>query len=437
VATFYITWALFIHVISIIHGFFILAYYTVYTKTVRKNTPILLFSAALFCGEFMLSKIFLSTGYLASKMIGIKEVIQFLSHPNTAAGYVYFKEEFLFNYLPLELLYMGCLVFLLIKKEYMQFLTILAFTSGTWLIIMAYNLNKDAPIVYMNYYGLFGFYITFPFCAYAINYISEKKFATVYALLVICSLAGIVRSGALISDQIDYYKRVTAQMKTSKGIVSSANINWDSIWVSWDLSFQSLLLSSSQNPQQSKTFFTCDVDSTRKIFTSEANCFYNTFFSPTWFKPPFANKKYYMLRSSSYTCLNSPQDSLFKDSLLSNKNVEILAENKTFYLFKNSFRTVPVTVVNNTGALLPSTPKGDKQVNLTYRILNKNKEMIFNRGRSSALEMDIQSGDCLSTGLNLDCTQLHRGQAYYVDVDLVIEHKRRLGINKRIKIVLL
>lgn len=437
-STLFITWFLFIHVISIIPALYIIAYYAVYSKSLRKNLPILIFATLLLVVEFMLSKTFLTTEYLSSKMIGINEVIQFLSNPNATPGFVYFREEFLFNYLPLELLYLGCIIFLLIKKEFLQTVILIAFALGTWIIIMAYNLNKDAPIVYMNYYGLFGFYIAFPFCLYAINYVSSKVFTPIYALLVICSLGGIIRSGTLMSDQVNFYTRITTNMKTSKGIVRPANLDWQSLWGSWDLSFQSLLVSSLDNPQQSKTFFSTEDTSMIKKYNllSDTNSFFNLFFSPTWFRPPFANKKYYILSSSPYTYLNTSQGSLFKDSLLSNKNIDILAPTETIYLLKNNDRNIPVTIVNRNHFLIPSTPSGLKQINLSYHVFNSKQEMLFKNGKRSALEMDIMPNSSLITGLSIDCTQLHRGRVYYLDIDLVIENNRWLGINKRVKVVL-
>jgi hypothetical protein len=63
--------------------------------------------------------------------------------------------------------------------------------------------------------------------------------------------------------------------------------------------------------------------------------------------------------------------------------------------------------------------------------------MLFYDGKRSALELDIAPNNSITTGVSVDCTQLHRGKVYYIDVDVVIENKRWLGINKRIKIILL
>lgn len=434
-----IVWFLFIHIISIIPAFFILTYYVAYTKSIKKILPLFIFSVILLVTVFMLSKIVLTTEYLTSKMIGVKELIRFLKKPNAAAGYVYFKTEFLMNYLPLEILGLGCVIFLLIKKEWLQIVTLFVFTIGTWLIIMAYNLNSDAPIVYMNYYGLFGFYFAFPFCIYAFDFISTKKFVLIYAVLMVCSFVGIIRSGALMTDQVNYFKRVTTNMKTSKGIINSANLDWSSLWVSWDLSFQSLLVSSLKNPLQTKTFFDTNDVSVIKEYTTtyNKNCFYTAFFAPGWFTYPFKNLTFYTLSPSNYTCLNTFQDSLFNDAALSNKNTEILSENKTNYLLKNNFRTIPVTIFNHNNFTIPSIPTGLKQVNLTYRVYNSKNKMIFHDGKRSVLEMDIMPNSSLTTGLCIDCTQLRRCRVYYIDVDVAIENNRWLAINKRIKIVLI
>ena len=439
VAALLIIWFLFIHLISIIPAFFILAYYVSVSRPLKKSFPVVVFSAVFLGVTFMLSKTFLSTQYLESKMIGVRELMKFISNPNGAPGYTYFKNEFLFNYLPLEAAYLIAIVFLLLKKEFLQLLTLVAFTVGTWLIIMAYNLSPDAPMVYMNYYSLFGFYVAFPFCLYVVDYIAVKKFTTIYAFLLVCSLVGIIRSGALMSDQVNYYKRVTSNMKTAKAIVHPANVEWNSVWMAWDLSFQSFLLTASENPQQAKTFFTSEdtVLINKQKLLSNSGSFFNTPFSPTWFKPPFKNKKYFTLPSATYTYLNTIQDSLYQDSLLSTKNIEIQADDNTLYLLKNNFRIIPITVINHNSFILPSIPGSKKQINLSYHVYNSNKEVVVDSGKKSHLEADIQPNGSILTGLSIDCTHMHRGRVYYIDVDLVIEKKRWLKINKQVKLILI
>ncbi|MBS1647235.1 MAG: hypothetical protein JST67_07835 [Bacteroidetes bacterium] len=433
-----ITWTLFIHVISVIPALYVLAYYYAYTKKLKENAPILVFASAYWVLVFWLSKTFLTTKYLASKMIGLKELVQFIKNPNEAFGYMYFKEEFLMNYLPLEILILCCLLFLLFKKEWLQVLVLVAFLIGTWFVIMAYNLHHDAPIVLMNYYGLFGFYCAFPFCVYIFDFISKKKFVLVYAALMVSSLWGIIRCGAFFTDHINYIKRVTAQTKNAKNIVSSANIPWDCIWVSWDLSFESLLASSIQNPACSKTFFTSDTDSIIHGFynSPNPNDFYNVFFSPRWFMPPFQNSRYYQIAPSGYQWLNTLQDSSFNEQELSKKNVLISSEKNTVYLFKNRFRFIPITVTNKNNFKIPSIPSYLKQVRLSYHVYDRKNKLLFHDGRRSTLESDIEPNGSIETGLCIDCSQLRRG-VYYIDADVVVEGSRWLGINQRIKIVLL
>ncbi len=169
---------------------------------------------------------------------------------------------------------------------------------------------------------------------------------------------------------------------------------------------------------------------------SDSNSLFNTFFTPDWFIPPFTNKKYYALTSVPYIYLNTLQDSLFKDSILSNKNIEILAPTETIYLWKNNFRTITITIINYSNILIPSLP-ASTQLNISYHILDSQQKMLFHDGKRSTLEMDITSNSSIVTGVSIDCTQLHRGQIYYIDFDLVIENKRWLDINKRVKIILL
>ena len=439
VAALLISWILLIHLLSIIPAFFILVYYVSFSKFLKTKFPIVIFSAAFWGVGFILSKTFLSTQYLESKMIGMKEIMKFITDPNAAPGYIYFKNEFLFNYLPLEAAYLIVIVFLLLKKELLQLFSLLAFTLGTWLIIMAYNLNSDAPIVYMNYYCLFGIFAAFPFCMGVTKHITIKTFHVIYVFLFISSLVGIIRSGAFMGDQVNYYKRITSDMKTAKAIVHPANVEWNSVWVAWDLSFQSLLLSTLENPQRVKTFF-ASKDTTLinelKLF-SESESFFNAPFAPGWFRPPFENKEYFTLPPETYTFINTTQDSLKQDTLLSNKNMEIQVDGNTLYLFKNNFRCIPVTIISHNAFLLPSLPGSKKQIDLSYHLYNSKKEVVFEDGKRSYLEADIPPNGKIRSGLSIDCTQLHRGQVYYIDIDLVVENKRWLRINKQVKLILI
>ena len=131
------------------------------------------------------------------------------------------------------------------------------------------------------------------------------------------------------------------------------------------------------------------------------------------------------------------EDSSLNENAISKENINILINDSDLLLLKNNVRIIPITILNANNFKISSTPSDLKQINLSYHVYNSKNELLYKDGKRSPFETDIMPNSSLNTGLVIDCTQLHRGQIYFIDIDVVIEGQRWLEINKRVKLILI
>ncbi|MFI5148774.1 MAG: hypothetical protein ACHQRM_03510 [Bacteroidia bacterium] len=437
----FIVWLTFIHVLSIVPIAFIIGYFIIRRPALIKDKafyiPTLL-GLILFIVQL---KMFSAGSYQASKMIGLKEIMEFLEDPGSSTGYIFFMKEFM----SLELTFVICLAgFIVLCIVFRKFIILgysLLFLAGTWVLIMAYNMTPESPLVLQNYYPLFGIFIALPLAQDLLPLLPRPWIRFIILIPVFSfSLLGIIRKGVFMSDQTAYFQRIAAQpeaWQTERYVVHSANINWDNVMVTWDLSFQSLLASSLGEPVDSHTCF-CSGDTAQiNNWCRKDNQFYSVEWCPVWFNTPFTKTSFYTLKTGiKYKLLNTAQEKSFPDSLLTPSTVSISTANDSIFLLRNNYRILPVTLSNSNDFTIPSRPTPEKQLLLTYDVSNEHGQIILLNGCKSALEADILPHSYLQTGLNIDMTRLERG-TYFLNIDLICNDTKRVGINHKVRILIL
>ncbi len=433
-------WLSFIHVLSLIPAVFIAGYFVVNRLSLLKDKGFLISFGLGFVAFLLVITSFSDGSYQATKMIGPSDLLDFVMAPSSSQGYQYFKKEFV----SLELTFIaGVLCFVALAVAFRKF-KMLAFTLvsllGTWALIMAYNKEPASPFSMQNYWPLFGVFIALPL---AYELLPRIRQSWILLLLLVplfgFSLLGIARKGVYVTDQIDYLKRVTTQndgQKSYRYIVHPDNVNWDNMQVSWDLSFQSLLISSMNDASCSRTFFsTGDTAIMREWTTCDKNRFYNTTWNPNWFQPPFHKQDFYVLKPCTYKFLNHLQDSTFRDSLLSPANVTIQTDKGSVSLLRNNDRILPITVTNNSKMVIPSRASSAKQLYLNYDVYDLNNRLVIKCGRGSLLESDILPLSSIVTGVTLNLSKLERG-SYNLVIDLFRNDCKHFGINHKVRITI-
>lgn len=428
-----------IHIISMVPvGFFII--YLLIKEDVRftYNKKIyLVFSAVILFYVIKLISI-PHDSYEGSRIISFKSIKFVFTNLENIAGFDFFKHEIIFNYSIAILFVLVTLILMVIRKQFLKAGFVAISLFGFWLIIMAYNIEDNSPLNYQNYYCYFGVIAALPLAEDLLFTLKKRLTILCICLILIFSFYKIVKSGLKFTDRTAYITRSINNLKhynERKFTVSELSFDSSILWGQWDLSFESLILSSIQNRDSALTFYT-DINLNKFDYcaSTDTNCFIGVDFSPLWFSVRDVNRRCFKLKKSLYRKVNTLQDSTFNDQDFTKKNLDIVLKDK-YILLRSDSRQIEIEINNLAETTFNSLVTNSKSLQLSYHIYDTNGKLILENGKRTNFEMDIPPKSRIKNGLSIDLKTIVRGN-YILETDVVHEGKRWFGINKRTKLTI-
>ncbi|MBL7894375.1 MAG: hypothetical protein JNK50_03705 [Bacteroidia bacterium] len=373
--------------------------------------------------------------YDASKMIGINEFKKVLTDLNNIESFQFFKEFFVNHFLVNILIFVVVILFLLLRRFWLQSLILVTGFIGLIILVIAYNTNHDSPLNYQNYYCLFGVIIG---VSISQNFLFHFKYKYIFGLVLIVlsfNFYKLTKSGLSIYDRTKYIERTIENLRNREGkkfVVCAWNFDWKTVWVDWDLSFESLLLSSLENPKNSMTFFsvinTSQFDS---IIKTQPKCFIGIQFLPYWFNlnTDSFNKNYFNFEDEYYQKPNTVQDWQLNERNFNSDNILIISE-KEYKLLSNKQRQIEISLVNKTDSNFPSSISNEKRLWLSYHLYTKDGKLLVHDGARSIIELDIPANSSIKNGLSINLENIKKGE-YLLEIDIVHEGVRWFNINSK------
>ena len=427
-----IFWLMNIHLLSIIIVAFVCAFVFLHKRTLFKNYQIIL---AIICGiiyfVFKLKTI-PTDSYQSQKLISMGNINYVLTHINNCYGFSHFKITWGEQYIFPTILLGFIAVYYLIFKYWLKFLLIIVSVFGFWVLLMAATINIDSPIVYENYYALFGYFIAIPFSIDILSKLRFRWFLPAFTTVVIISIFKIINCGWFMNGQIDYFKRTTNNLrpfKESKFVIWDQNLDWEKIWVPWDFPFQSLLISSLASPDSAMSFVAVnDYSLYAPRIYEDSLTFVGIPWDPYWFSAKGLHKDYFHLKTSYYKKANSFQDTSFNAYVFTKQNMEIALVDNNYKFKSANHNSFPVIIKNKSTQIFRSTTTKYKQVYLGYKVYDTKDSSLAIEGRS-IIDVDIYPGQEITTCLRIPKNFIKKG-TYSVEVDIVHEYKRWFGLSK-------
>jgi hypothetical protein len=436
---FFIFWLVNIHLLSIVIILFCLAFVLLQKPLHFRN---IYFLGALVIGIVIfylkLSSIPLNS-YEAGKVISLDDIKYVFNNLTSINGYIYFNQVWWVNYLLPSIVLCLVLVFYLYKFQLLKFLLIALASAGLWILIIATGIKKDSPIVFENYYALFGYLIAIPLALDVLSKLSFKWFFPTLSILVFVSILQIDSSGKLLKSQIDYFTKTTNNLrafKEQKFVLNEQNVEWERMWVGWDFPFQSLLISSLASPDSSITFFTTlDSSLYDKRIYSEGEVFIGPPFAPYMFDGKSLPKRYFNLGKLPYKKVNQLQDTSFHPEYFSNDNLELNLISVNYILNSSSSNILNIKLHNKSSRIFKSTTSKTQLVYLGCRFFDLKSKNFVSESRT-ILDLDVFPGHEIQTSLRIPVNTLKPG-SYSVEVDIVDEQKRWFGLSKWFTLVVI
>lgn len=428
-------WLINTHLLSFIVILFIFSYALIYNKDFFKNKKLWIAIALCFIYFVYFYLNIPKNSYQSEKLITLDGIRFVFTNLSESAGFIHFKEQFFKNYLLAGILLLITVLFYLLKKQFLKLMILIFSVIGFWIIYMAYTIKHEAPINLENFYPVFGYFILIPFCLDVLKNLKSIILFSITLLLISTSLFKILKCGTMLTEQVDYYKRVTNNArfyKERKFMIPESHIDWDKIWMDWDISFQSLLVSSLSHPDSSITFYTpLDINEHKEIICCDSNAFIGVDFAPFQFKTDDFPKTYFNLKKGLYKLLTTPQDSLFNISVFNKSNLTLEFHQPKLRLLRASYRTIPVTINNLSENTFNSLLTNQSQLYIGYRILEKKTGKVIHENRS-VVETDILPGTKTESGIKINVSMLERG-SYYITADFVLENRYWFNNEKKIE----
>lgn len=431
-------WLLNIHLLSFCIIIFLFIFSFINNKSLMKEYWLylpLLFSACLFI--YLISQID-NGSYQKEKLIDLNTIKFVMKNLNQVEGFKFLKEE-LHNYIIAILMFTTLIIHYLLAKKITKLCLILGATLCFFIIEMGHTVKYESNITVSNYYPLFGFFIILPLITDYFKVLRFKIAFPITTFILIVSIFKILKCGILITEQIDYFKRTTDNLrsyKERKFIVSEKNMDWDKIWMNWDICFQSLIVSSLNNPDSALTFITLKDTSKYKERTfKDSTAFIGVSFAPFLYPTTTFPKKFFHLKNTSYRIVTTNPDISFKTEYFTDNNLKINFPVKKLVLLQCWYRTIPVELINLSSQKLPVFLSDQFRFTLDYELVDIENGVIISQG-NSPLEVDLPPHQKVITGLKVDLLNLKKG-SYFLDVGLKFNGNISVCSKKRLKITIL
>lgn len=430
---YFLTISVLIYVISYFHQLtvfallFVVLYAMIWNNEFKNRRMLITLGISI---TWFFIRIFLlkSTAYESEKIPTLSTFFEQLPHLKDLPSTQYFKDFFIAQFLWVFIVYAASMIFFMQRKKWLFVLFNAAYVVGFLALILITYYKGESPLMYENYYVLFGLFWGLPIVQMLFEISSQLvKYSVTVSLLAI-SVYGIYQSHHVFTKKIEYLQRLVdhAQKNESKKyILNTLNFNWKVSWVSWSLPFETALLSADNANAQSASFYLAAEYNKFDSILNKENIFLGPDWAPTWFGSQNLNHRYYHFPSTGYVKLNTSQnDTSFHVEMFNNENVSIVPVKKYVVSDADPFVVVPIKIVNQTNNKIASIPDASNQTFLSYHLYDASGKLVDADGFRSALEADVEGS--LVTGLTID---LPSKGVYKVVVDFVTENKRWWEIN--------
>ncbi|MEO8086753.1 MAG: hypothetical protein ABI763_08040 [Bacteroidota bacterium] len=307
------------------------------------------------------------------------------------------------------------------------------------LILFSTVIGKDEThILFGGYFILIGLPVLIPTIQFLFSKKNNFALLATIGISILTFIYQVQNIHLCFAKRIEFVKRVIQNGKhfpEKRYIVDIKNYP-DILWGSrWTLPFQTLLLSSLENPDSAMTCIVAPEINAYDSLTSTPAYF----LGPEWFIDMFnfkdnqLRKQYFNLPEAGYRKLTTTQRNFFvPDSVFNSSSVSLFPMEPVIYASSDSVYFSSVRIINSTNATIPAIPDNVNSTFLSYHIKDATGNLVAMNNLKTPLEADVYGNNI--NGLNILTRGLEKG-IYTVEPDLLTENEKWWGIHSPIKLV--
>jgi hypothetical protein len=376
-----------------------------------------------------------SSDYEKEKMPSAAVFIEQIPNLRYLPSTIYFKHFAFKQMWPLFLAFCIGWIYLLKIKNWLYFIFLPVYSIGFLILILITYYKGESPLMYENYYTLFGLFAGLPLVYVLFENFTLSRSIIISAIFIAVSTIGIYKAHAILTKRVEYLDRLVSYGKTRPGkkfMISTRNFPWQVGWVHWAVPFETALYSALEGPDNARTFFVAEDMNEYNDLINKENIFLGPSWAVTWFGSDKLNPDYFHFPSTGYEKLSTEQtDTTFHEQEFNKNNILINPVKDIYYSDPDSFVVVPIKITNLLGKKLCSTAAGEHPTYLSYHVYDQDRKLIRADGKRTPLEVDILN----EYVQGLEVILPEKKGDYTIVVDLVTENVRWWEINSKFVLV--
>jgi len=281
-----------------------MAFYMVFYKKVKNKYAWLTFSFVLIA-LFLRFQVLPTSGYEQNKMAAFQKIGETL--PNFFDNWTYnhlkqytmthFKWGFYFYLLTL-------LGLLIMKRFWSALVSVCTFCCFVVVVVIIYYKGESVNML-ESYYTFFGYFWGFTALAvFKDTKVPKMARLAPATLILVISFRSLFLHGGFFTERLEYLNSLTeeaAQNGSSKTLFPKDKVEWNKVIVPWSVPFTTLIYSTLQDPEDSRTVYLYDKkDLEQKINVDDKSTFYGATFNIRQFEERNIPKSYFNLKKGKY-----------------------------------------------------------------------------------------------------------------------------------------
>lgn len=397
---------------------FILIYIAIRDKIYFSKSQILFLLFTL-VWYYIYLKVLNKSDYDEGKYVGLSTFLQQLQNLHKLPSTLYLISFFKTHFWSFALLSIMLFISAINSKHKLLSAFTILYGAVYFLVIIITYYRGESPIMYQNYYTLFGVLVALPFCDYYTKNWSVKFRNSIIILLLFINVRGLYLSNEVFTMRLDYISRLeknSKQIKGNKYLVAASNFPWEYAWVRWALPFESILHSSVN--KTSKTFYLLDDINQVDSLLNKPNVFLGPDWAPLWFSSNNLYKPYFNLDNDAYRKINSAQIDSVNLKYSNKKNAAVFFNQAYYYANHYKFSVVPLSIQNFTKNKIASIPSLKTPLLIAYNLFDDEGNCIAPTYRRAEFETDVLTK--IETGLIIENPK--KAGTYTLEAFLIIEN---------------
>lgn len=291
-------------------------------------------------------------------------------------------------------------------KRYLLAAWTAVFTTGLLVLILITDRQAGSPTMYENFYPLGAVCWGIAFAGLYPELRSKVPRAATFSLLLLAVVGcvQVYRGHSTVSAKVDHLERLTGFLRPNgirKAFMEEACYPWAYGFSTWQLPFESALVSGVCGPQQAVTVFCGPDDLKLDTMYHNGNAFLGPAWMPLWFTSDHLNPAYFRFHHNGFRRMNTAMpDSVWAS--FPAEGVRIVARQSGVVLDHDRTTVVELSVTNASPQRLCSMTEDGEPLRFQYTLYDENGQLYAEHAQRTALECDIPAGASYVQGLIME-----------------------------------